>query len=311
MRPNKPSNTALIVAAGLQLVRPCDAYAHLIPREAQRLSATILRRAYPNMAALLQRPAFVRACRALERATLPGIILHYALRKQRLRQHAALAVASGCTQVVVLGAGLDTLSMELKADYPDLCCIELDHPATQAAKRSGAGSNGAAIHFVSADLAHQTLASALGACNAFDATAPTLFVAEGLLMYLALPQVARLFAQMTEVAPCCHVAFTWFDVQPDGRPNFSQRSRLVDLWLQLRSEPFLSGQSPLQLGAFLGPCGLEVLDVGESADLIGSDVRTRLSDTELPLTGEYICLARTRECDTAPALHLKAQLAPT
>ncbi len=293
MRADQASNTALIVAAGLQLARPCEGYAPSMPDEAIRRGAGILRTGYPTIAALLQRPVFVRACHALERATLPGILLHYALRKQRLRQHAVLAIAGGCTQVVVLGAGLDTLSMELKAAYPHLCCIEVDHPATQAVKRRGAGSEGDAIHFISTDLARQTLASAMGACGAFDTTASTLFVAEGLLMYIALGDVTRLFSQMTQLAPRSHVAFTWFDLQGDGAPNFHTRSRLVDLWLRLRSEPFLSGQCPSTLAAFLGPCGLDLLDVGASADLLAPAVRAGLGDDQLPITGEYICLART------------------
>jgi methyltransferase (TIGR00027 family) len=295
MSPDKPSNTALIVAAGLQLVRPREDCAHLVPREAQRMGAALLDGAYPKLASLLRNRAFARACRALERATLPGILLHYALRKQRLRQHAAVAIAGGCSQVVVLGAGLDTLSMELKAAHAHLCCIEIDHPATQAGKRAGAGINGQTIHFVSADLTRQTLAAVLGACNAFDPGAATLFVAEGLLMYMPITQVAHLFSQitqMTQAAAQCQVAFTWFELQSDGKPNFNTRSRLVDLWLALRCEPFMSGQPRAQLGAFLASNGLAMQNVSDSVDLLTDEVRAALTGAEMPVRGEYICLAR-------------------
>ncbi len=288
MSPDKPSNTALIVAAGLQLVRPHPAYAHLMPTEALRLGSALLNRAYPRMGSLLRHRAFSSVCRALERATLPGILLHYALRKQRLRQLAHEAIANGCSQVIVLGAGFDTLSIELTAAYPQLCCIELDHPATQAIKRAGIESR--AVHFASADLTRQTLASALNTCEAFDPVATTLFVAEGLLMYMPLDSVAALFSQMTQAAPRCHVAFTWFALQSDGKPNFNTRSRLVDLWLGLRSEPFLSGQPREQLGAFLASTGLDMLDVSESADLL----RQHPPHSAMPLSGEYICSARAR-----------------
>jgi methyltransferase (TIGR00027 family) len=290
MNPDKPSNTALIVAAGLQLVRPHAAFAHLMPREAMRLGAALLDRAYPRMGSLLRNRPFSSVCRALERATLPGILLHYALRKQRLRQLAHEAIKNGCSQVIVLGAGLDTLSMELKAAYPQLCCIELDHPATQAIKR--AGIEGQAIHFASADLARQTLAATLGACDAFNPAATTFFVAEGLLIYMPTEAVASLFWQMTQVAPRCHVAFTWFDLQKDGKPNFNTRSRVVDLWLGLRSEPFLSGQPRTQLAAFLAANGLDMLDVSDSIDLLSGEVRGKLIESGTLLSGEYICSAR-------------------
>ncbi len=291
MSPDKPSNTALIVAAGMQLVRHRAAYAHLIPHEAMRRGAAVLSAATPTMSALLRNAAFRGLCRLLERATLPGILLHYALRKQRLRRMARQAMASGCTQVVVIGAGLDTLSMELKADYPHVRCIELDHPATQAKKRAACGADAAAIHFVSADLAKQTLTEALDSCAAFQRATPTLYVAEGLMMYLPVQAVAQLFARMKQLTPDCQVAFTWFEPQRDGAPNFSKRSRLVDLWLRLRSEPFLSAQPRAGLGAFLSEIGFHLKSVSESIDLLPAQVRDSLPAADLPITGEYICHA--------------------
>ena len=186
MRRDKPSNTALIVAAGLQLVRPAAATAPLLPFEAIRRGAALLQAAHPRMAGLLRQGWFRALCRALDRATLPGIRLHCALRKRLLRDHARAAIARGCRQVVVLGAGLDTLCMELKADHPQLGCIEIDHPATQAGKRRAAGADGLGIHFIGVDLAQQRLGTVLLDCPAFDGALPTLFVAEGLLMYVPL-----------------------------------------------------------------------------------------------------------------------------
>lgn len=293
MRPDKPSNTALIVAAGLQLARPCAAHAHLMPREAVRLGAALLRAARPRMARLLKNPLFAGACRVLERVTLPGILLHYALRKQRLRQHAHAAIAAGCTQVVVLGAGLDTISMELKASYPAIRCIEIDHPATQAVKRAAAGKAGQGIAFIPADLGQRLLSEVLRDCPAFERAAGTLYIAEGLLMYLPIDAVEGLFAQMTLAAPTCHLAFTWFAPQSDGQPNFKRRSRLVDLWLELRSEPFLSGLPPAQLQEFLAASHFELQGVSESIDLLGRADPALHGRFEPPLEGEYICWARS------------------
>lgn len=291
MRHDEPSNTALIVAAGLQLLRPPPALAHLMPDEAIRLGAALLRAAQPIMASLIWQPWFAATSRVLERATLPGITLHFALRKRRLRDHAHAAVANGCTQVVLLGAGLDTLCMELKAQYPELCCIEIDHPATQRSKRAAAGGGGD-IHYLGVDLAQQPLASALDDCPAYRRGEPTLFVAEGLLMYVPFDAVASLFEQMAAVAPRSWVAFTWLETQADGRPNFRRRSQLVDAWLSLRGEPFMSGLPRDELAQFLSHNGFELREVCESADLLGPAERAALGPDRLPIPGEYICLAQ-------------------
>lgn len=293
MKPGRASNTALIVAAGLQLVRPEPAFAHVLPDQAIRRGAALLGVAYPRMAGLLRHAWFGTICRALEHATLRGISLHFALRKRVLRDHARAAVARGCRQVVVLGAGLDTLCMELLADYPQLCCIEIDHPATQRGKRRAAGEAGQAIHFIGADLAQQPLTAVLASCPAFHGETPTLFVAEGLLMYVPLDAVAALFRQMAAAAPDSRVAFTWLEPQAGGRPNFRRRSRLVDYWLALRGEPFLSGMPRAGLRKFLVHAGFSMQRIGDSVDLLGDAERAALGPKGLPLAGEYICFAST------------------
>jgi methyltransferase (TIGR00027 family) len=294
MRGDLPSNTALIVAAGLQLARHEQAVAELLPADAIERGRKLFAAAHPRMAALLLKPWFVRAARWLERLTLRGIVLHFALRKRRLRVHAHAAIVGGCRQVVVLGAGFDTLCMELLAAHPQLRCIEIDHPATQRVKRGAAGSDGEGICFVGADLARQPLAGVLAASPGFDPGAATLFVAEGLLMYVPLPAVADLFGQMAEAAPNSQVAFTWLEPQRDGKPNFRRASRLVDGWLALRGEPFLSGMARAALPGFLERAGFVLSEVAESGDQLRSADRIALGAAGMPIAGEYIALAATR-----------------
>lgn len=293
MKPNKPSNTALIVAAGLQLVQPGPATAGVLPEQAIRRGAALLRVAHPRLAGLLRRSWFGAVCRSLERATLSGITLHFALRKRILREHARAAIADGCGQVVVLGAGFDTLCAELLADHPQLCCIEIDHPATQQVKRQATWDTGQGVHYIGVDLAQQPLSNVLAAHAAFRRDVPTLFVAEGLLMYVPLDAVAVLFAQMAASAPDSRVAFTWLEPQADGKPNFSRRSALVDFWLKLRGEPFMSGKPRTGLGAFLAKAGFALDGVKDSVDLLGPGARAALGSKGLPLAGEYIGFART------------------
>jgi methyltransferase (TIGR00027 family) len=293
MKPGKPSNTALIVAAGLQLVRPTVATAPVLPLEAMRRGATLLRSAYPGIAGLLGKSWFGSLCRVLERSTLPGISLHFALRKRILRDHARAAISAGCRQVVVLGAGFDTLCAELADAHPQLCCIEIDHPATQGRKRRAAGEGGQGVHYIAVDLAAHSLRSVLETCPAFRGHVPTLFVAEGLLMYLPLQSVAELFAQMAGAASKVQVAFTWLEPQADGLPNFTRRSRLVDFWLRVRGEPFLSGMARPELGRFLGGAGFVSENVCDSVGQLKETQQCAPGAGEVPIAGEYICLARS------------------
>ncbi|HEY0065043.1 MAG TPA: SAM-dependent methyltransferase [Telluria sp.] len=295
MKENKPSNTALIVAGGLQLATDTRALAHLMPAEAIDRGAQLLRAVHPRLAALLRQPWFRRIALLAERATLPGISLHFALRKRRLRTLAHDAVQGGCRQVVVLGAGLDTLCAELLGAYAHLRCFEIDHPATQLQKRAAAGPQGPAIVYLGVDLARQPLASVLAQCPAFEPNAPTLFVAEGLLMYVPLDAVATLFRQMAQAAPESRVAFTWLEPQADGRPNFSRRSRLIDFWLKLRGEPFMSGMRRADLPGFLTANGFALASIGDSIDQLGAAELCLLDGAALPMVGEYICFATTTE----------------
>lgn len=292
MKADKPSNTALIVAAGLQLVRPAPATAGVLPDEAIRRGAALIQVAHPRMAGLLRQAWFGAMCRALERATLSGISLHFALRKQILREHARTAITDGCQQVVVLGAGFDTLCVELLATHPELTCIEIDHPATQRVKRQATWDTGQGVHYIGADLAQQPLCALLTALAVFRGDVPTLFVAEGLLMYMPPDVVATLFAQIAASAPGSRVAFTWLEPQADGRPNFRQRSALVDFWLRLRGEPFLSGMLRADLGSFMAAAGFALEGIKDSIDLLGPGARAAMGSMDLPLAGEYIAFCR-------------------
>jgi O-methyltransferase involved in polyketide biosynthesis len=82
-----------------------------------------------------RRHAWTRALlRAGEQLVLPGIIAHYLSRKRWLEARVSAAFFAGFEQVVVLGAGFDTLACRLHSAHPTVRFFELDHPATQQPK---------------------------------------------------------------------------------------------------------------------------------------------------------------------------------
>ena len=89
-------------------------------------------------------------------------------------------------QVVVLGAGFDTLGVRLAVERPDLRVVEIDHPATLAVKRSVVerklGCGGPVM--AEADFSRDDGTESLLPPGVIDRTRRTVFLAEGLLMYL-------------------------------------------------------------------------------------------------------------------------------
>src|SRR6266849_915500 len=116
----------------------------------------------------------------VERFSIPGIRTHYVLRKKIIEREVLQAIDEGCRQVVVVGAGFDVLPFRLAAEFPLVTFIELDHAATQNAKRVVAERYGSRIEFVGSDLRNEPIDVAVKRV-AFDAEKRTAFVVEGVL----------------------------------------------------------------------------------------------------------------------------------
>lgn len=86
-----------------------------------------------------------------------------AVRSRRAEDLFAAAYARGTRQYVVLGAGLDTFAY--RCALPDVAFFEVDHPATQAWKRSCLAAAGIAVPpgvvFAPVDFEREALATAL------------------------------------------------------------------------------------------------------------------------------------------------------
>lgn len=298
MKADRPSATAQLIAASLAYLARDPLRGRFVPPDAAAIAARCVEASPGPLRALLPfvagRPLRL-AVGALERAILPGILLHYALRKRYLEEIARQALASGVGQLVVLGAGFDPLATRLAHDFPAATCIEIDHPATQGPKRRALAAGGLLrpnLALLPADLARDSPARALGDCPAHDPGRDTLFIAEGLLMYLERPAVAAIFRAVRDHGgPRGRIAFTCIEPQADGRLRFDGASPLLDRWLDLRGEPFRWGLPRARLATFLRPFDLAPAGVMLPATFR----RTYLARRELAMlplaTGEYACLA--------------------
>jgi len=284
VRPDQPSSTALLIAASTLFIRNEAQGARLVSREAADYCTQFLRTAGPlasRVPHLVEKGWFRRVVRMLERITIPGIQAHYALRKRYVRDWVLRNIRGGYSQVVVLGAGFDTLCLELHARLPAARFIEVDHPATQSVKRRALAAMGVGprnVHFAPADLSNTPLDEALAACGGYDPARKTLYVAEGLLMYLEADRVSRLLDTVTRQGPN-RIAFTFLEPRRGGIPNFRVASRLVDGWLNARRERFRWGVRRAELGGFLASRGLRIEQVTDDGTV-----------------GEYICTAEAAPC---------------
>lgn len=130
------------------------------------------------------------------------------------------AAAGGCTQVVLLGAGLDARAFRLPLAGADV--FEVDTPSVFAFKDqvlAGAGARPTARSrtAVHADLREDFAVTLAG--HAFDPGRPTAWVAEGVLPYLTAEQARRLVTDVGRLsAPGSRLVFEHSDkAGPDPR----------------------------------------------------------------------------------------------
>jgi methyltransferase (TIGR00027 family) len=202
--------------------------------------------------------------------TVPGLLLHFVLRKRFIEHAVREQLAAGCEQVVVVGAGFDTLAVRLGTIFSGARFIEIDHPATQAVKHAALARGGAPanVDLLAADLARVELADVLAAASAFRPDAPSVFVIEGLLMYLREPEVARVFVSLRRLQPGAGaVVFTVMEPAPDGAARFHNATPLVGRLLGAWNEPFRSRLPRGDVGRFLARAGLQLRTLADSDDL--------------------------------------------
>ncbi|MDQ3135658.1 MAG: SAM-dependent methyltransferase [Acidobacteriota bacterium] len=302
MRAEQPSATAKRIARSLATLAAEPLVGQLVPASAAELSRRLAPRSLFGGAlfgARLRRPLR----QVLERLTIPGINLHYALRKRYLEETARAALHQGFRQVVICGAGFDTLALRLHPSFPTVQFIEIDHPATQRHKLARLAVNSSTplqresnLHFLPLDLTTRDFASQLAGAAGYRAGLRTLFIAEGLLMYLAPGEVDALFQFVRGPAIAAgagsRFAFTFMEPRAgDRRLAFRGSTRAVDWWLRLRGEPFKWGIGREQLPDYLAARSFFVRELATSTTLRQRYLRephlSRLSLAE----GEHICVA--------------------
>lgn len=276
MHHERPSTTAAMVALGvLALHARGDPYAPLNDPEARMLT-TGLRAAGPLVSLASRLAPHPALARAAEWLIAPGMSRHFGARKQRIELLARGAIDSGIARVVVLAAGFDLLAHRLSLSGPSLHLIELDHPATQRIKHRmyAEDPSAARITLIPADLADPAWPAHLA--PHLQPVLPTLFVLEGLSMYLTQEQWGTLLDTLAHLPGAARLLFTFLGTDARGRARLARQRPYLPFILNLLSEPFRWGSRPEDIPAFTARLAWR------TDRILGPESLTK------PFAGEYI-----------------------
>jgi methyltransferase (TIGR00027 family) len=160
-----------------------------------------------------------RLCQGMPLIRQRELQAHLAARTRFFDERVLEAIEGGTQQVVVVGAGYDDRALRFRA--PGVRFFEVDQGATQADKRARLGSIGAqtdGLTLVQADLQRDDLAAALAA-GGHDAGRPSLFLCEGLLVYLDEPTTVRVLASLATAAHAGSTLAASLAVHADTPPS--------------------------------------------------------------------------------------------
>jgi methyltransferase (TIGR00027 family) len=265
MKHDCPSDTSLLVARSILLASKDVQLRPLVaPGEAEMLAQI---RAAAWFKFVLKNGWAHQMVFWLEQLMVAGVIAHYLARKRWIEVKVRESLAEGTRQVIILGAGLDTLAARLATEFQQVLFFELDHPATQSVKRQ-MPDPAPNLHWIPVDFATESIATVIQNYPQFLKNQPCTIVAEGLTMYLNPDRVSILLRNSAALAgPRGRVIFTFMDQAEDGSICFRGENPLVTWWLKSRREPFLWGISQAALPAWLIQNGLLGEIIANDADL--------------------------------------------
>jgi methyltransferase (TIGR00027 family) len=195
------------------------------------------------ISARLVDPAVLARAVAADGAGAQALRAHVVLRSRFAEGRLEAAVARGVQQCVVLGAGFDTFAYRQPEWARTLRIFEVDHPASQRAKRERLAAAGIAVPenvtFVAIDFAATSLQDGL-ATSGFDPQAPAFFSWLGVMMYLDETAIDAVLRYVASRPAGSEIAFSFASADPGA-------SRKVEALAAAAGEPWLSRFDPAVL----------------------------------------------------------------
>ena len=167
------------------------------------------------------------------------------------------AIRDGARQLLLLGAGFDSRPYRLP-EADSIAVFEVDHPATQQAKRERLQHLPANVHFVPVDFEKHDLEQALHS-SGFNPECVSIAIWEGVISYLTPAAVDRNFDVLRRLlAPHSRLVFSYVHRGAlDGSVTFAE-ARRWKWWVGRSGEPFIFGFDPAELPNYLRAYGFEL-----------------------------------------------------
>jgi methyltransferase (TIGR00027 family) len=255
MKSERPSRTALFVAFGRALA---DAGASHVPDFHDPIARVFLTdKGKKRLAKIEQHVREGRSGWMLGSARVSANLM--ALRTSAIDAAVRDAVARGAAQLVILGAGYDGRAWRMK-ELAGVRVFEVDHPATQTAKRSHESELPPPIGivaFVSVNFESESLDAALDRAG-HDRTRPTCWIWEGVVFYLTHDAMLGTLASIAARSAAGSTLIVNY--------HTIHRRFLMQLIFRLVGEPMISKWSPEEMAGDLRAAGFEVQEDSGMAD---------------------------------------------
>ena len=248
----RPSETALKVAYGMLALSAKPGWKDKLPENLAEVTETLILEAkvfgYGHRVLNASRRHWMVGLYDRFEKVMPGIFEGIGERKLFMESCVLSAIDSGAKQVLIVGAGFDSLCIRLAKRYPEVLFVEVDHPATGTAKARGVKKLGQPenLHLIKADLGEKPLSDLLSHFEPWKAHERSITIAEGLLYYLPPVAVQELFHHLLRITgEGSEVAFSYME-------NHKQHGWALGMLNALR-EPWLSSASSSELSRYIGP----------------------------------------------------------
>ncbi len=181
-----------------------------------------------------------------------GRLRHIALRTRAIDEAIEHAIRDGARQIVLLGAGLDARAWRMDA-LRECIVFEVDHPSTQSYKRArvdGLTPSAREVRFVEVDFERQDFGQRLEEAG-HRPDERTVFVWEGVTMYLTRAAIDRTLATAARIAPRGSTLIMTY--------HSGGRIRTLEFAVRRVGEPFVSTFGRAEACALLAAHGFVVV----------------------------------------------------
>ena len=120
MKTDQPSATAIFVANGVWWVSIHSKLKTEVPELLGELNLEMVRHVNRGVDNKLGRKILEVKTGLMQTVVMPGFYLHFVLRKRSIEKFVRQAVQQNARQLVVIGAGFDTLSVRMAREFSDL-----------------------------------------------------------------------------------------------------------------------------------------------------------------------------------------------